>query len=122
MIFTGQISMEEMVAYYQTANMFLCMSDHEGFCVPLIEAMRYDVPIVAYNSTAIPETLRGAGLLFAEKDWPTIAESMGVLLSNPVFREELLTVQRQKLEYYSWSACRQRFEELFAQLNHDKVI
>ena len=53
-IFTGHIPFKDILAYYELADVFLCMSEHEGFCVPLVEAMHFNVPIIAYNSTAIP--------------------------------------------------------------------
>ena len=66
-----------MIAYYELADLFLCASEHEGFCVPLVEAMDADVPIVAYAAGAVPETLGGAGLLFAPKDLEVAAELLG---------------------------------------------
>lgn len=67
-IFPGHISFAEMLAYYRIADVFLCMSEHEGFCVPLVEAMFFDVPIVAYKASAVPETLGKAGILLESKE------------------------------------------------------
>ena len=120
-VFTGQVSMAALVAYYKTAQAFLCMSEHEGFGVPLIEAMQYDIPIFAYNSTAIPETLRGSGMLFPEKHWPTIGEAMAIVLSDGNRREEVLEAQRKELQYYSWAASRERFRQFFEKLGVDGV-
>jgi len=115
-IFTGQVSMNDLVAYYRCADLFLCMSEHEGFCVPLVEAMRYEVPIFAYQSTAIPETLCGTGVLFPEKDWSTIAEAMAVLLESPERRKEIIAAQRDRSASFSWNTCRERFREFFRDL------
>ena len=112
-IFTGAVRQCELIAYYRLAHAFLCMSEHEGFGVPLVEAMRYEVPVFAYASTALPETLRGAGVLFAEKCWPVIAESIGLLLSTPAWRQELIARQLEAAEHYSLPAARDR---LFALL------
>lgn len=51
--FPGHIKFDEILAYYHLADVFLCESEHEGFCVPLVEAMYFDVPVIAYDSTAI---------------------------------------------------------------------
>ena len=60
---TGRVTHDQLVAYYRRADLFMTASEHEGFCVPLLEAMAFDVPVVATPSAAIPETLAGAGLL-----------------------------------------------------------
>ena len=113
-IFPGQVSQESLIAYYKSAHAFLCMSDHEGFCVPLVEAMRFDVPVFAYAATAVPETLRYSGVLFPHKDWPTIAEAIGLLLSDEQLRAQVVADQRQQLSYYSVSACQERLRTLLA--------
>ncbi|HYG09054.1 MAG TPA: glycosyltransferase, partial [Pyrinomonadaceae bacterium] len=65
---TGQITDAELLAYYRTAHLYWSLSEHEGFGVPLVEAMWFDVPVVAYRSAAVPETLGEAGLMFDGKD------------------------------------------------------
>ena len=65
--FAGSVSEAELEAYLQAADVFVCASDHEGFCVPLAEAMGHGVPIVAYGVTAVPETVAGAGLVLPDK-------------------------------------------------------
>ena len=61
--FLGHVSNEELTAYYELADVFLCASEHEGFCVPLIEAFHMGVPVVAYAATAVPATMDGGGVL-----------------------------------------------------------
>src|SRR5439155_17061291 len=73
-LFAGHASLPELVAYYRVAQVFLCMSEHEGFCVPLLEAMVHGVPIIAYAAAGVPEALGGAGILVNDKDYPMIAE------------------------------------------------
>ena len=63
-MFTGPVPDEDLATYYRTARVYLSLSEHEGFCVPLLEAMAADVPVLAYASTAVPDTLGGAGVLF----------------------------------------------------------
>ena len=73
-VFAGYATPAELVAYYRLAQLFLCMSEHEGFCVPLLEAMYHRVPILAYAAAGVPDTLDTAGILIREKDYPLIAE------------------------------------------------
>ena len=67
-IFTGPVPDEDLATYYRTAHVYISLSEHEGFCVPLLEAMAADVPVLAYASTAVPDTLGGAGVQFSPKD------------------------------------------------------
>ena len=84
-IFTGHVPFADMVTYYRIANVFVCMSEHEGFGKPLIESMYFDVPVVAHASTAIPYTLGDAGVLVYEKDYPVIAELLNLIVTDAVF-------------------------------------
>ena len=80
--FIGHVSDEELVAYYEIADLFLCASEHEGFCVPLVEAFYKEVPVLAYAATAVPATMDGAGVLFDDKDPMHVAALMDAILSN----------------------------------------
>ena len=77
MHFVGHVSNEELVAYYELADLFLCASEHEGFCVPLVEAFHMGVPVLAYAATAVPATMDGAGILFTNKDPLHVARADG---------------------------------------------
>src|SRR5262249_46364106 len=78
-IFTGPVSDEDLAAYYRNAAVYISLSEHEGFCAPLLEAMAADVPVLAYAAAAVPETLGGAGVQFAPKDLEYAAELLGAL-------------------------------------------
>jgi len=81
----GQVTNEELTALYDVADVFLCASEHEGFCVPLVEAFHKGVPVVAYASTAVPATMDGGGVLYATKDPRHVAALInGVLTDNAV--------------------------------------
>ena len=97
-LFTGPISDEELAVYYRHAAVYISMSEHEGFCVPLVEAMAADVPIVAYAAGAVPETLGGAGLLFAPKDLEVAAELLGSVVYDRDVRAAVLEGQRRRLQ------------------------
>ena len=81
-IFTGEVSDQQLKAYYLLSHVFMIMSEHEGFCVPLVEAMAMKIPVVAYASSAIPQTLGGAGLLWEEHDPHLLAESANFLIKD----------------------------------------
>jgi L-malate glycosyltransferase len=91
--FTGHVSDEELVAYYDVADLFLCASEHEGFCVPLIEAFYKQVPVLAYAATAVPATMDGAGVLYGDKDPMHVAALMDAILSNPALQDEIVEGQ-----------------------------
>ncbi|HKR02246.1 MAG TPA: glycosyltransferase family 4 protein [Pyrinomonadaceae bacterium] len=81
-VFAGEVTDSELKAYYSLADVFMITSEHEGFCVPLVEAMSMKVPIVAYGSSAIPGTVGGAGLVWAEKNPYLLAESVHKLVED----------------------------------------
>ena len=66
--FTGHVSDAELTAYYDVADLFLCASAHEGFCVPIVESFYKQVPVVAYAATAVPATMDGAGVLYTTQE------------------------------------------------------
>lgn len=107
-IFTGHIKFDEILAYYRLADVFLCMSEHEGFCVPLVEAMHFDVPVIAYRSTAIPDTLGGSGLLLESKHPEVAAAVIHQIISDSRFRQKLVEGQRRRLEDFSYENIRKR--------------
>jgi glycosyltransferase involved in cell wall biosynthesis len=88
-IFTGGVSDEVLKAYYVVADAFVTVSEHEGFCVPLVEAMSMKLPITAYASTAIPETLGDAGIVWTERNPLLIAESIDRFVRDSAVREAL---------------------------------
>lgn len=108
-IFSGHVSFSDIAAYYRTASVFLCESEHEGFCVPLLEAMCFDVPIVAYAVCAVDGTLGSSGLKFYEKDHRLIAELINSLETNAELREDVLISQRKRLEDFDIAKTRVDF-------------
>src|SRR5919197_5797938 len=88
--FTGSVNAEQLVAYYRGATALLTLSDHEGFCVPLIEAMRSDLPIVAHGAGAIPETLGDAGVLLEDKTPDAVADALERVVGDQQLREDLV--------------------------------
>jgi glycosyltransferase involved in cell wall biosynthesis len=96
-VFTGPIPDEELAVYYRHAAVYISMSEHEGFCVPLVEAMAADVPVLAYAAAAVPDTLAGAGVQFAPKDLEQTAELLGALAFDDGLRANVIAGQRRRL-------------------------
>lgn len=107
--FTGHIKFEEILAYYSVANAFLCMSEHEGFCVPIVEAMYLQVPIIAFNSCAVGETLGGGGLLLQEKNPLEIATLLKKIVTDVELRECILNGAREQLKNYQTLKIEEQF-------------
>lgn len=114
--FAGAVPQPQLNAYYRCADLFVCMSDHEGFCIPLLEAMAHDIPVMAYAAGAVPETLDGAGVLFDRKDYPLLAELAGALCDHRALRAGVLQRQRQRLARYDAAALAGRLRALLAPL------
>jgi glycosyltransferase involved in cell wall biosynthesis len=91
--FVGHVSDEELVAYYELADLFLCASEHEGFCVPLVEAFYTLVPVLAYAATAVPSTMDGAGVLYHDRDPGHVARLMDAILSDPQLQDTIVAGQ-----------------------------
>jgi L-malate glycosyltransferase len=91
--FVGQVSDEELVAYYDIADVFLCASEHEGFCVPLVEAFYKQVPVIAYAATAVPATMDGAGVLYDDKDPRRVAAIIDAVVSNCSLQDAIVDGQ-----------------------------
>ena len=115
--FTGPVPDEDLAAFYRWADVYISLSEHEGFCVPLIEAMAADVPVLAYAAGAVPETLGGAGVLFRPKDLELAAEAMGMLVYDRPFRESILAGQRTRLAAFSREAVQQQLNGVIEQFS-----
>jgi len=96
-ILSGHVSLDELVAYYRLADVFVCLSEHEGFCVPLLESMHFDVPVVALDSTGVTATLGGAGILVKDSSEVTVSASLTALLSQKEQRDAIVEKQRIRL-------------------------
>ena len=111
-VFTDFMDDANLRACYATASAFVCMSDHEGFCAPLLEAMAWHVPVFAWAAGAVPETLDGAGVLF-EKGTPpeTMAETIHRVLSDPALRAAVVKKQDERLARFrardAWAELRE---------------
>jgi glycosyltransferase involved in cell wall biosynthesis len=94
----GQVTNEALTALYDCADLFLCASEHEGFCVPLVEAFHKRVPVLAYAATAVPATMDGGGVLYAEKDPARVAALMESLTGDLALADDVLLAQDAALD------------------------
>lgn len=96
-VFTGAVTQSELNAYYQVADAFVCLSEHEGYGAPLVEAMHFDLPVIAYDAGAVRETLQGGGILLKGKDPQVVAELLGVLMNDATMRAAVLKTETEAL-------------------------
>jgi glycosyltransferase involved in cell wall biosynthesis len=115
--FTGPVPEIELAAYYRNAHAYVSLSEHEGFCVPLVEAMGMDVPVLAYGAAAVPETLGGAGVCFTPKDLELAAEWLGALVYDQPLRAQIIAGQRQRVGAFGRSRLEPRLRALLAELS-----
>lgn len=112
--FVGSVSDCELRAFYENADLYLCMSEHEGFCVPLLEAMHFGVPVVAFSATAVPETMADSGFLLKEKKAAEVAELINRILTDAKLRESAVVRGKKRAGEFS--------EERFAQTLREVLL
>ncbi len=95
--FSGRVSDSALKTYYQNAHLFVSASYHEGFCVPLIESMFFELPILARNATAMPETLGQSGILFNQLGYLEAAEAAHLMISDASLRQQIIATQKQRM-------------------------
>lgn len=96
-VFAGAVTQSELNAYYRLADAFLGLSEHEGYGAPLIEAMHFGIPVIAFDAGAVKETLCGGGILLKEKDPAVLAELLGMVMADPGLRASVLQTQTRAL-------------------------
>lgn len=106
-IFPGHIPFAQILSYYRVADVFVCMSEHEGFCVPLAEAMYFGVPVVAYNTTAVGETLGGSGLLLEDNNPVVVAEAINKVIRDEEIKETIIKNESVRLKDFDNSMIKE---------------
>ncbi len=99
--FTDVVSHAQLLACYRTTDVFVCLSEHEGFNVPVLEAMHFDVPVVAYAATAVPDTVGAGGILLTDKSPVVVATAVARVLSDTTLRGRLVDAGRARVEHFS---------------------
>ncbi len=115
-VFAGPVPQPALNAYYRTAHAFLCMSEHEGFCVPLIESMLHGVPVVAHASAAVSETMDGSGILLEERRFDVAAEVLHRIITLPDLRTTVIAGQNARLQRFAARNPEQEIRQLLAPL------
>jgi glycosyltransferase involved in cell wall biosynthesis len=110
--FTDTISHEEKLACYRAADVFVCLSEHEGFKVPLVESMHFGIPIVSLAATAVPETVGEAGVLLPTKDPMVVAAAVDRVVRDAALRSELVAAGRRRAEAFSLARTSRRLLDL----------
>jgi L-malate glycosyltransferase len=96
--FEGFLSEPQLAACYAEADLFVTASRHEGFCLPLVEAMAHDVPVIARDEGGMPEALGAGGVLFDDMEPRILAELFQLVLTDDALRGEILNSQKHRLD------------------------
>jgi glycosyltransferase involved in cell wall biosynthesis len=110
-VFTGRVSQQDLVTYYRLADIYVSMSEHEGFGKPLIESMYFGIPVLAYAAAGVPETMGGAGVLFREKDYEALAELIDIIAKDETLRNRIVARERERVKEFLEPSVRQKWEE-----------
>ena len=91
----------------------MCMSEHEGFCLPVIEAMHFGLPVVAFDASALTDTVGAGGILVKEKKHPELAELIAKLCEDQSFRQSLIDSGHRRVEEISFKRFEEQVRSLF---------
>lgn len=111
--FVGRLSDEEVRSFYENSSAFISMSEHEGFCVPLIEAMHFKCPVIAYDGSAISETLADGGILVKNKNPALLAELMFEVSRNTSLRDSLVERGLKRVSQFSFESFSTQVSSIF---------
>lgn len=109
-VLAGPLPQAELNAAYADAHAFCCLSEHEGFCIPLLEAMHFGLPVVAYRAGGVPEVAGDAAVLLDAKPLPVVAEALHLAITDEGLREELRARGRRRLERFGFEATAARLQ------------
>ncbi len=114
--FEGSVTVPELMSWYRRADVFVCLSEHEGFCVPILEAMAWGVPVVAFDAAAVPKTVAGAGLVLNDKSPAVVAAAVERIISDDPLRERLVKLGSDRASELRAGVVRPQLQEFFADL------
>ncbi len=95
--FAGHVSDAELAAYYDVADLFLCASAHEGFCVPIVESFYEGIPVVVYAASAVPATMDGAGVLYSTREPLEVAALVDAIIDDEDLCDRVVRKQDEAL-------------------------
>jgi len=111
--FVGRMADSEVKALYQASTAYICMSEHEGFCCPVAEAMHFGLPVLAYASSALPETVGDGGILFSEKRYAELAELLKIIYEDSQFRNKLVQAGKNRVAQLGFENFKSNLKALF---------
>ncbi|HEY3727189.1 MAG TPA: glycosyltransferase [Solirubrobacteraceae bacterium] len=115
--FEAELTAAELWRRYRAAHAFLCLSEHEGFCIPLLEAFHFGLPVIARDAGAVGEVVGDAGVLVDERDGPaTVAELLRIVVSDGELRGELASRGERRLAHYDYEQTAARLRETLTRL------
>ncbi len=117
-VFTGTVTDSELATYYRASHAYVSLSEPEGFCVPLVEAMAADIPVLAFGATAVPETLGGAGICFSPKDLEYAAEILGLLVYDDTVRSDIIAGQQSRVADFGPASTDAVIDDLISVCSH----
>lgn len=112
--FAGSVADSELKAFYLNCDSYLCMSEHEGFCVPVLEAMSLGLPVISFNSSALPETVGDGGILLDHKRHAEIAEIVNILNTDASLRSDIILRAKNQAEKFSEQAFSKRLDSILS--------
>ena len=101
-ILTGHISFNDLVAFYKIADLYISLSEHEGFGVPLLEAFYNKIPVIGYDAGAVKETMNGGGIIIKEKNFGKLGALMEEIRTDNILKDKIIMGQNKALEKYSY--------------------
>ena len=114
-IFAGKVCDAQLYTYYRNASAFVCMSEHEGFCIPLLEAMYFRIPVIGYNSCAVPDTMGKSGVLVYKKDPAQIASLLNEIFTDADLRSCIIAAQDKNVEHYLHDSMKEQLKQLLSE-------
>ena len=108
----GSVTDKELATFYRSSDVFLCLSDHEGFCVPLVESMSFGIPIVAHNSSAVPETTADAAIIVDKADMVATIRGLSGLLNSSELNAEYRSRALARSKRFSWETIVSEFDSV----------
>jgi glycosyltransferase involved in cell wall biosynthesis len=114
--FVGYASDTAVADAYASADVLVVTSDHEGFCVPVVEAMAAGLPVVAFDQGAVPEVLGGAGVLVTTRDPYALARAIEGVLADPARQRRLVEAGRRRSAELDLASAAERFVDLLLPL------
>jgi len=114
--FEGSVSAPDLGSWYRRADVFVCLSEHEGFCVPILEAMAWGVPVIAFDAAAVPDTVAGAGVVLDDKSPAVVASAVERVVSDESLRQLLFELGSARAKELRTSVVRPRFRDFLVEL------